>query len=64
LDGAELRVVADVGKLDAGAADHVDEAVSFPDVDGGTINENRHLSDRRSRKCTLGARSTFLDFMR
>jgi hypothetical protein len=38
LDGAELRMIANVGKLDPGTADHVDEALSFLDVGRGTIN--------------------------
>src|SRR6266850_1917865 len=45
LDRAELRVIADVGKLNSGAANRVDETLSFPGFVGGTINENRHLSE-------------------
>jgi hypothetical protein len=52
---AELRVIADVGQLDPGADDHVDEALSGVPVVGKTINQNRHLRDRQSEKWILVA---------
>jgi len=42
MDGAELRVITDVGKLDPGTVDHVNETISYLRIVGGTINKNRH----------------------
>ncbi len=53
LDGAELLVIADMRKLYPGTVDHVNETISYLRIVGGTINENRHLSERRSWRCTL-----------
>src|SRR6266566_5277098 len=44
LDRAELRMVTDVGKLDSGAQDHVDEPLSFRSFVTGTVNEDCHRS--------------------
>jgi hypothetical protein len=56
LDGTKLRVVADVGKLDSGAVDRVDEKLSFPCVMRRTVYQDRHLSEPSFPKdCTLRA---------